>query len=251
MESSAKQYIFSSPVVQKRVVAQDTWEVTFGIPSKDKFSFLPGQNVRIILPESSNEDTRGNRRKFSVLSSPNKSSQLSIAFRSSESEYKKSLVSMPLGTHVTIEGPFGSFLLPKKDRTPLVFIAGGIGIAPFISMLRYTTEEKLPYVCHVLYANKTSESMAYLPEIRELVNQNERISFTGSIGRMSRDAMKKNVTKFRNAMWYIAGPTQMVLDVEAFLQEEGVVKDAIMTELFSGYEENITGKPCENCTCGR
>jgi len=75
---------------------------------------------------------------------------------------------LPVGGEVEVEPPKGNFALPEDTSRPLVFIAGGIGITVFRSMLRYISEERLPYRVTLIYSNRDRESTAFLDELREL-----------------------------------------------------------------------------------
>src|SRR3989338_11381353 len=130
---------FNSILVNKKEVAEDTYEVTFEIDN-NRFSFLPGQYVWVVLPELQYPDERGNRRPFSILSRfKGKNNQISCAFRKSGSGFKQTLISMPIGSALRIDGPFGFCTLPQDEATPIVFIVGGVGITSVLTMIRYAT----------------------------------------------------------------------------------------------------------------
>src|SRR3990167_11558916 len=113
--------------------------------SDPAFIFQAGEYVQIVLED-------GLKHYFSVMSSPNELPVLKIATRPSQSEFKKTLLQMPIASEVEINGPWGDLFLPEdgKERT-YYFVAGGIGITPFMSMIKYKVEENLPYDITLLY----------------------------------------------------------------------------------------------------
>ncbi len=221
------------PIVKQKLVAKGTVEVSFGL--KEKFEFLAGQYVRISVPKLLYEDSKGTYRLFSIVSSPNDKKKLSIAFRDSGSGFKKTLMELRIGSLVNVEGPFGHFTLPKDTSDPLVFIAGGIGITPFISMIRFINENKLSYKVTLLYSNKSPETAAYLKELTRMSNKNKNFSVINKFGRIDSEFITENVSDLKKPKWYIVGPPNMVSDMRNLLIGLGVEESNIYFEEFTGY----------------
>lgn len=154
-------------IIEQKTIAEKTGEISFALPYKE-FNFLAGQYIRVSVPELLRSDPKGAARVFSIASSPNDKNKISIAFRDSRNGFKRTLLKLPPGSLVDIEGPFGYFTLPKNSSQPIIFIAGGIGITPCLSMIRYATEEKLAHPITLLYANRNAESAPYLEELRTI-----------------------------------------------------------------------------------
>lgn len=158
------------PIIEQRTIAEKTDEVSFDLSGKN-FVFIAGQYIRVTIPKLLYADPKGSSRVFTIASSPNEKNKLSIAFRDSGSGFKRTLLELPRGSLVEIEGPFGHFVLPRDASRPLVFIAGGIGITPFLSMIRFANENKLNYQITLLYANKNKENAAYLEELTSIAQK--------------------------------------------------------------------------------
>src|SRR5919109_1633453 len=154
-------------IKDKREVARGTLLVTFDLLGEE-VDFAPGQYFFVTLPDVGYEDDKGLRRHITVVTSPNEKGVLGFATRMRESAFKRSLGDLPVGAEVEVEQPKGSFALPEDTSRPLVFVAGGIGITVFRSMLRYIREEGLPYRVTLIYSNRDRESTAFLDELREL-----------------------------------------------------------------------------------
>jgi ferredoxin-NADP reductase len=148
-------------IKEKRQVAKGTLLVTFDLLGEE-VDFTPGQYFFVTLPDVGYQDEKGLRRHITVVTSPNEKGVLGFATRMRESAFKRSLDELPVGAEVEVEQPKGKFALPEDPARPLVFVAGGIGITVFRSMLRYIREEKLPYRVTLIFTNRDRESAAFL-----------------------------------------------------------------------------------------
>src|ERR671931_2507347 len=131
-------------IKEKREVARGTLLVTFDLLGEE-VDFAPGQYFFVTLPDLGYQDDKGLRRHITVVTSPNEKGVLGFATRMRDSAFKRSLRELPVGTEVEVEPPKGTFALPEDSSRPLVFVAGGIGITVFRSMLRYVQAEELPH----------------------------------------------------------------------------------------------------------
>src|SRR5919107_2285200 len=119
---------------EKREIAKGTLLATFDLLGQD-VEFKPGQYFFVTLPDVGHQDERGLRRHITVVTSPNEKGVLGLATRLRDTAFKNTLEELPVGTEVDVEQPKGSFALPEDTARPLVFVAGGIGITVFRSML--------------------------------------------------------------------------------------------------------------------
>lgn len=222
------------PILEQKTIAEKTCEVSFGLPG-NKFIFLAGQYVRANAPKLVYPDPKGASRLFSIVSSPNNKDKISIAFRNSGSGFKRTLMKLPIGSLVDIEGPFGYFTLPKNLSQPIVFIAGGIGITPCLSMICYATEEKLNHPITLLYANRNVESAAYLEELTTIAKQNPRFLLKNQYGRIDANFIQQSVKNLVEPIWYIVGLPAMVADARNLLSRLGINDTKIYFEDFTGY----------------
>jgi ferredoxin-NADP reductase len=224
----------NSSILERREVAEKTPEVSFKRPAD--YQFEAGQYAQVIIPELLYPDQRGSSRVFSIVSSPTDNSRITIAFRDSGSGYKRTLIEAPLGYDIVIRGPFGSnFTLPEDRVVNVVFIAGGIGITPFLSMSSLATEKKLSLPITLLYANRNEKSAAYLKEIGDIVSRNPNFTVKNKFGKVDENFIRKNVKDVLTCEWYIAGPPAMVEHSKSIILSLGVGLDRIHTERFTGY----------------
>jgi len=219
------------PILEQKIIAEQTCEVSFDLSEKE-FIFLAGQYIRLTLPKLLYADPQGASRIFSIASSPNNKNKLTVVFRQSGSGFKKTLMELAPGSLVEIEGPFGYLTFPKDLSHPLVFIAGGVGIAPFLSMIRFTTEQKLNCPITLLYGNKDIESAAYLEELETIAKQNPNFLLKNKFGYIDENFIRESVNDLNNPLWYIAGPPKMVDEMRQLLARLGIEEKKIYFENF-------------------
>ncbi len=232
-------------IKEKRWVARGTLLVTFDLLG-GAVDFTPGQYFFVTLPDVGHQDDKGPRRHITVVTSPNEKGVLGFATRMRDSAFKRSLAALPVGADVDVEPPKGSFALPADVSRPLVFVAGGIGITVFRSMLRYIQEEGLPYRVTLIYSNRDRESTAFLDELQELAEENANLRL---ILTMTQDPGWEGETRridsafFRHHLgenleentFLVAGPPAMVEAMQEALAEAGVPERNVMAERYSGY----------------
>ena len=215
-------------LLAKRDVADGTMEFHFSRPQG--FEFKAGQAVEVILP-----DPVGGH-AFSLVNAP-AARELVIATRMRESAYKRALRELPIGAAVKLDGPFGSLTLHKATARAAVFVAGGIGITPFMSMLRERTAHRTVLV----YSNRKARDSAYLAELQELAGLNPDFrlvpTMTEEGGELVDAALLKEAGRGLSApVFYVAGPPAMVDAVRRALDEAGVEDTDVRSEEFFGYE---------------
>ena len=144
-----------------------------------------------------------------------------------------------------MEEPKGSFLLPEDTSADYVFVAGGIGITVFRSMLRYIADEQLPYRVTLVYSNRDRESAAFLDELEELERRIEglRVVLTitdqegweGESRRIDADVLREHLGDLDAQRFLVAGPPAMAEAVSESLLAAGVPEEQVVTGGFSGY----------------
>jgi ferredoxin-NADP reductase len=214
-------------------------------------TFKAGQFMDLTLLDPSETDAEGNMRGFSINSAPDEP-ELIFTTRLRDTAFKRVLRSLPLGTGVQLDGPFGNFTLHSNETRPAVLLAGGIGITPFRSFVRRAAHENLGHRILLLYANRRPEDAPFLDELYELERENRRFTFvptmtrisdsraswTGETGRIDPGMILRHTRRSAaqaNAIYYIAGPPQMVAGVHAIVSGLGIEDDDIRMEDFAGY----------------
>ena len=150
---------FETELLSKQEIAEATMAFHFRKP--EGFQFRAGQAIDLTLLDPPETDVEGNTRAFSVASAPSEP-DLVVATRMRDSAFKRVLKAAEGGLRVKIDGPTGSLTLHKNASRPAVFLAGGIGITPFRSMLRDAAFQNLPRVIDLFYSNRRPEDAPFL-----------------------------------------------------------------------------------------
>ena len=131
----------ASKLIRREEVAEGTIAFHFEKPSG--FNFKAGQFADVTLVDPPETDAEGNTRTFSIASPPFEN-ELVFTTRMRDTAFKRSLKKLPLTTEVKIGSAAGSFTLHKNPAKPAVFLAGGIGITPFLSIVRQADQRPPP-----------------------------------------------------------------------------------------------------------
>ena len=231
---------------EKTRLSPDTYEFTFA-PDR-KLAFIPGQYMEWTLGHDS-PDSRGNRRFFTLASAPTEHNlKVGVKFPEKSSSYKKALLAMKRDTLIVVTALSGDFVLPKNPRQKLVFIAGGIGITPFRSMIKYLLDIRQRRPIILFYSVKSVAEIAYKDifdlAARELgikviyaVTDTTNIpaAWTGKIGRITVEQLKAEVPDYRRSEFYISGPDAMVDGFKESLSQLGIKGSQIKTDYFPGF----------------
>ncbi|MYN13517.1 oxidoreductase [Pusillimonas sp. TS35] len=234
-------------LLSRQDVADRTAAFAFEKPAG--FHFKPGQAIDIILTGEGGPGT-GERHTFSLISAPHEDS-IAIATRMRDSTFKTALGALTPGAIVSVEGPSGSLTLPKDGQRPVVMLAGGIGITPFVSMLRHAAHVASSRPVILLYANRRPEDAAFLSELQayeaELNGAMRLIAtmtqpaassarWTGRTGHIDLALIQDAANGLPAApLYYLAGPPAMVEGMREMLEESGVDDGDIRSEEFFGY----------------
>ena len=225
-------------LVDKERVSNDIYHFTF-MPDK-KLLFRPGQYLEWTLGHEK-VDGRGNRRYFTIASSPTEDTvQLGVKFYDPSSSFKKKLLSLRPGDTLVAGQLAGEFTLPKKRSQKLAFIAGGIGITPFRSMVKYLIDRNKPRDVVLFYSNRTEAEVAYRPLFDKAAEKiGMRTVYTITDGpnghRLTADDIKKEIPDYADRMFYISGTHAMTNAFRDTLRGMGVPRAHIKTDFFPGF----------------
>ncbi len=234
-----KQYI----VTNKQQTGTNT-TVLYLQPSENSngITYAAGQYVGISF-------RRGSRRTpvrcFSAITAPSESGELGVAFRSGGA-FTAALSELVPGSRVDIAGPFGEFTVSRDETRPLMFLAGGIGITPYLSMLRDLDGKRNVQPITLLYSTNSLQDVPFARELMDLAkrNPNYTIRFLTTTvptdkqghpliiqSRLTEEIIQKYATT--DTQYYICGPQGYATAAHETLEELGVYDWAIHNEAFS------------------
>jgi ferredoxin-NADP reductase len=236
--------IYKLKLIERREIARNTLVFLFEKP--EGFSFQPGQYGGFTLIDPKEMDDRGITRRFSILSTP-EDKHVAIAIRCIQpSAFKRVLSTLPIGQEIKFAGPTGSFVLHADKTTPAVFIAGGIGITPFYSMIRDATFHQSTQPIFLFYGNHQIADAAFLDELNYLQQQNPYfkmipvldkpdVQWHGEVGFINHILINKYIRDLSEPIFYVCGSPGMVTVIQETLAEMGIDEDKIRVEDFPGY----------------
>ena len=215
---------------------------TFWFKPERPVRYVAGQFIELTLPHD-NPDKRGIRHWFTLSSSPSEE-LLSVTTRQADengSSFKETLFGLPLGASVMMSEPMGDFVLPKDPSVPLVFVAGGIGITPMRSMIKWLHDNQEHRTIHLIYAASSIEEVAF----RELFNtygaptdivlSEAPKKWQGLTGRLDAGRILELAPNVDNKLYFLSGPEPMVEALTKGLHDAGVDKRHIVGDYFPNY----------------
>jgi len=227
--------------VGRRRLSPSSWEFDFR-PLRP-VSFHPGQFMELTLPHG-RSDSRGWRRVFSIASAPGDVLRFGIRLPEKSSSFKRALLELEPGTKVSATSVGGDFLLPRDARRPLLLVAGGIGITPFVGHLEQAAREADPRDIAVVYAISSTDDLAYAEQL-------ERAGCTVAIAcpekpsalpagwtwigpdRLTGETLLAAVPDAAGRETFLSGSPSMVAGLRKALRRAGVRR--IHTDVFVGY----------------
>jgi len=222
--------------------------MVFRLERPEGFDFLAGQFCFVSVPDIGLQDKEGLRRPLSITSSPLEKDLL-FTVRLTESAFKRTLRGMAESSRAEIESPTGLFTLPDSRERPLVFLAGGMGIAPLRSMLRYSADAETGHRITLFYSSRIQEEALFLDEFYDIAAKTPSIgvvatitrpeqsakSWQGRTGRLTPSTIRDGCAYWSTATYYLSGPPAMVEGMRAMLEEMAIGMDRIKREIWTGY----------------
>lgn len=232
----------------RKEVAEETMAFWFDTTGTN-FTFEPGQNIDLYLPDAPESGASSDQmHTFSFAQSPHHQNEFRITTRMrSDSKFKNTLKTLPLGTKLRAVGPNGNMVLHEDASRPAVFLAGGIGITPFRSMVEWATHEQASHQLYLFYSNRTVAQTTYHDDFIEWAHTNPNFHYLPTltdeqpmgwpyeVGMIDAAMLQKHLGDLAKPVFYIAGPPGMVSAMRAVLTGAGVSRDSIKIESFTGY----------------
>lgn len=250
IEPKVKLYL----TLKRKYVINDN-SVEFEFAPNRPLKYLPGQYMELTLPHE-RTDQRGSRRFLSLSSSPTEPYlKFAARFYDESSSFKASLIDIDQNTIITAGNLAGQFTLPEDTHYNLCFIAGGIGITPYKSMLQYIVDKNLPIKVSLIYLVPTIEDIAYKDFFDKLNNSYANIAVYYIVKQPPKDKKdlahhyfglrlsRSNLGNFlpvkqanpHNLMFYLSGSRSLVVSMREILFSANVSEANIKQDYFSGY----------------
>lgn len=218
---------------------------TFWLKTDQSINNVAGQFTEISLPHQ-NPDDRGEKRWFTLSSSPTEGlASITTKFSDPSSTFKQTLKDLKVGSVINLAEPMGDFVLPKDKTLPLVFVAGGIGITPFRSIIKWLIDTSEKRDITLIYAAQTPEDLPFIDlftsygaKVVPIISQ-EAKGWDGLTGRLTVDQIKELAKVTDKTLVFISGPEPMVESLTNGLIASGTPKHQVIGDYFPGYPEDL------------
>lgn len=222
------------------MVAFDTWEINFQRP--ENFNFYPGQYIEVDFKQREKSDFI---RNFTIFSSPFENF-ISILTNRGISDYKNKLFNLPNNSEILLSQPKGNFTL-NQNLSEKVFLSGGVGIAPFKSMIFDNHKFGFKFRTTLIASFSKKEEVVFYKEFLKLKDKNLKIIYTLSNdsnlgfekGRINADLVKRYILNFKKAEFYSCGSFSFNSSMEEMLLGMGVDLNRIRSESIITDSPNI------------
>ncbi len=218
-------------------------------------SVTPGQYAQFSLENPMYQDTKPteklyNKRIFSIVQYESHiegtSQEVIFATKLSDSAFKRSLKELNIGDSIEVSDPMGKFVLPQNHTGDIVFLAGGIGVTPFVSMLHQLKHTKSSQHIHMIFTNNDIPSMGYKECLEKLAEEMDNFtlhlsihndpSWSGEKRFISPDLIQEFIPNWKDSTYMMVGPPPMINAVKKALQEELIIpSNQVVVEEFFGY----------------
>jgi glycine betaine catabolism B len=210
---------------------------TFVFSSENQMHWKAGQYLHYTLPHEPKDD-RGDERWFTISSAPFENEiHLTTRFDLVKgSSFKKSLFALEPGDEIEVDPPEGTFSLDDKQDN-VVFVAGGIGITPFRSILAECAQAKRQLHVTLLYANRDENNVVFKSELESFrqENPNLQIQYFYGDNYISKEVIQTSIEKYNHPLLYVSGPEPMVESFKAMFEEMGIDTNEAKFDYFPGY----------------
>lgn len=215
---------------------------TFWFRTNQRPDYTAGQYIELYLPHN-NADSRGQKRWFTLSSSPSEQ-LLAVTTRTASkcSTFKQHLFNLKPGDKVRISQPMGDFVLPKDSGLPLLFVALGVGITPIRSMIKWLSDQEQRRSLQLIYGIRSIEEAAFRDLIlqygvkTDLVVSRPAMGQAGLAGRIDAALIKKLAPDYKSKPVFISGPERFVETLAKDLRAAGMPHEQLVLDFYHGYD---------------
>ncbi|HJP96147.1 MAG TPA: FAD-dependent oxidoreductase [Candidatus Saccharimonadales bacterium] len=212
--------------------------ISFAFEPEEPIERVAGHFLRYVLPHP-HMDNRRDDRYFTISSAPFEHFiQITTRFAPQSSSFKKALRQLSLGATIQVDEPQGEFVVTDFKRN-YIFVAGGMGITPFRSILAEANHNGQKIKAHVLYGSRDKDIL-FKDELDDFARHNPDLSIeyiTDAKG-ITADRLTQVVEQVNDPYVYLSGPEPMVESLAVVVKKLGLDIGHIQTDFFTGYDSN-------------
>ena len=230
---------FETKVIE--IIPRTVDVTSYRFPRPSELTYKPGQYFSITIKKDSRELTH----HFSFSSSPTEKEHFEFTKKLTDHEYSLALKSAKIGDWARIDAPYGQFTF-EGEYPKIALFAGGIGITPFISILKNATDKRLDTKITLFYGCSTENDIAFREELESMQNENKNLKMVcvinqpssqwkGETGIITAEMIKKALSDYKEYVFFTCGPPPMVKAMETIIERLGLSKNQMKQEYFTGY----------------
>jgi ferredoxin-NADP reductase len=216
------------------------------VQKPEGFYFTAGQFCFITVPDIGIHDQEDFRRPMSIASAPHEP-LLVFAARCTDSAFKRTLAILPLASSITLDDAVGYFTLPDQPQAALIFLAGGLGVVPFRSLILHAVHSHANYTITLFYSNRFADEAVFVDEFQAVSRERPNITviptvtrgeppaeWPGLAGRISAEMITARCAEWQQSVYYISGSPAMVDGMKAMLASMGIDQAHLKREIWTG-----------------
>jgi ferredoxin-NADP reductase len=225
----------------KAIVLRTVNVKSFRFSKPEALDYKPGQYLLMTVKSAGKELVK----PFSISSSPSEKDYIEFTKKLTDSEFSAALIALKVGDWARIDAPYGNFTFTGEHER-VCLLAGGIGITPFRSICRYSTDTRLNAKITLLYGCRTENDIVFKNELEQIaqLNQNLRVIFIlneadsewkGATGVVTAEMVKKEVPDYKETVFYVCGPPPMVEAMGKMIKDLDLPAAQLKLEAFTGH----------------
>ena len=225
----------------KEIIPRTADVTSYRFPRPEELTYKAGQYFFITIKQDEKELTH----HFSFSSSPTEKDFFEFTKKFTDHEFSTALKATKVGDWARIDAPFGKFTF-EGEYPKIAMLAGGIGITPFFSIIKNTTDRRLSTQITLFYGCRSESDIAFRNELESLERENKNLKLVfivnqpsfqwkGETGVITAEIIRKYLPDYKNNMFYACGPPPMVVAIEKLFAGMGIQKEDLKLEYFTGY----------------
>ncbi len=220
-------------LIAKHKITEELYDFEFA--PEAALNSQPGQYMEVTMPVDKQDD-RGNRRTFTIASSPTEDTvHIGVRIPTKPSRFKQTFQAMKVGDNILAGQVAGSFVLPRGESQKMLLIAGGVGITPYRSMIKHLSDTGQKCDIVLLYLVKNQDEFMFRDIFDAAKPAGLRAIYVADPAPLNAEQLKKHVPDLVERKPYVSGPPIMIRHIKKVLRSLGVAERSIKTDLFSGY----------------
>ncbi len=241
----SEERISTLTLLRRERIARNT--MSFWFRDQPELDYVPGQYMQVVLPHE-HPDPRGTKRLFTISSSPTEEEiMLTTKVPEPHSSFKEALTGLEVGRELAVTMLRGSFCLPQDPHRPCAFLAAGIGITPFRSMVKYLVDTDLSYPLTLVYGEWGVEDFIFeevfeegknafgLRPVYTITGPDVPLDWQGRTGLIDARLIREEVPDYFERLFLVCGSPAAVMAIERVLAELDVSRENIQHDYFPGY----------------